>query len=487
MSDIADIAGDALKSAHTDFVKSRRNLWLAVALLALIHLLSVSPYLKASREIATIDGSMRANATLVARLSPDVERLKRGGERAAERLDALLGGATEGMIAEFAALRQLVQRALKGDVPAASTAGDSTFRMPQQMQQMQQMGQSNLAAQPPMQEQSGPAAEQHVAATVSPELRVILQALAAKKPDAFDRLIAHARADIVETAYARVQQAWRRGVRPAYLNALQAVEDQARGVATDAPSLAADTAAALLAAADTLAAQRGAIEAIEISHDSIVDEALGTDWWRTVEGKGAFADAVASSIDAQMREIAEAASTPSAAIEKALALQRQLRDDVVARQAELERQFAAQRAQLATLSGASGAVPVDLVSFIGLFPLLLGLAIGFLILRTAQARRDAAMAAGELARVAPQDRETRIWLTRRLLAGGDARGAALATVAMALGAVLWTGLAALQLRYSPMNAPLSPTISGGLAAFAVIVATAWDIVKIRHLDRCERL
>jgi hypothetical protein len=232
---------------------------------------------------------------------------------------------------------------------------------------------------------SGPVAD-------SPELQKILVALAAGEP-AWEQLIAYARRDIVEAAYARAEREWSRRIRPAYLRALAASTESARRVAGEAPESAAQTAAALYAAADVMTEQRAVLESIEISHDHVVEEALGTDWWGTVEGKGAYADAVAQSVAEQMDAIIESAQAPSAAISTALALQEELRDAPLRRQDELAEQFAEQQAQLVSLSGTAGVVPVDLASFIGLFPLVLGLVLGFMLWRAGEARHQGSLAA----------------------------------------------------------------------------------------------
>jgi hypothetical protein len=319
----------------------------------------------------------------------------------------------------------------------------------------------------------------------SPELRKILEEIAAGE-EAWEELIAYARRDIVEAAYARAEREWSQRIRPVYLRALAASTESARRVAAQAPESAAPTVAALHAAADGMAEQRAILEAIEISHDHVVEEALGTDWWHTVQGKGAYADAVAQSVAEQMQAIIETAQAPSEAIRTTLALQEELRGALERRQQELERQFTEQRAQLASLSGTAGVVPVDLVSFIGLFPLVLGLVLGFMLWRAGQARHQGALAAADLAQAAPDDPVTRAWLARRVLGGGDALAPLLVTPllvtgGLAIGALLWIALAAWQIAHSPSDPPLAAWTSGSLGALVVLVAAGWDLAAIRRL------
>jgi hypothetical protein len=468
MSYIEEVARDALQAAHADLAKARRTLLPVAGVLALIHLLTVYPYLETSREIAGIEAQVAANATLLAQLEPEIAQLQEAGASAGARLSGLLDGVTAEMVGRFADLRTLVALALEGEAPGAQAPPAPAFP-PMQMQMPMQMPQANLPPEP-----------MQAPFVASPELQKILDALAAGE-EAWQELIAYARRDIVEAAYARAEREWTRHIRPAYLRALAESTESARQVAGQAPEAAAQTVAALLAAADAMTEQRAILEAIEIRHDHVVDEALGTDWWRTVEGKGAYADAVAQSVAEQMDAIMQTAQAPAETIRTALALQEELRDTLVLRQEELAQQFAEQRAQLASLAGTAGVVPVDLASFIGLFPLVLGLVLGFMMWRAGQARRQGALAAADLARAAPDAPETRAWLARRVLGGGDAATPALVTIALALGALLWIALAAWQIAGSPGEPPLAPWTSGALAALAVLVAAAWDVAAIRRL------
>jgi hypothetical protein len=501
MSYIEEVARDALQAAHADLAKARRTLLPVAGVLALIHLLTVYPYLETAREIAGIEASMAANADLLAEIEPAIVSLQEAGASAGAKLSTLLERVTNEMVGSFADLRILVARAMAVE-PADEPAPPESMAAQRPMQQMQaqmpmqmQIPQANLPPGPaealpslPMQQMAPDARPDAAAyplpgsvgpAAASPELQEILDALAAGEP-AWEQLIAYARRNVVAAAYARAEREWSQRIRPTYLSALAASTDSARRIAGQAPAAAAQTAAALNAAADAMTAQRAVLEAIELRPDHVVEEALGTDWWRTVEGKGAYADAVAQSVAEQMDAIMQAAQAPSEAIRTALALQEELRDVLVRRQEELAQQFAEQRAQLASLSGTAGVMPVDLASFIGLFPLVLGLVLGFMLWRAGQARQQAARAAADLARAAPREPDTRVWLARRVL-GDDPRAALLTTVALAAGALLWIALAAWQIAGSPGAPPLAPWTSGTLGALAVLVAAAWDMAAIRRL------
>jgi hypothetical protein len=498
MSYIEQVARDALQAAYTDLAKARRTLLPVAGVLALIHLLTVYPYLEASREIAAIETTMAANTGLLAALEPEIAKLQEASASAETQLTTLLKGVTAEMVGSFAGLRSLVASAVEGRtqdaaLPPEPAASSAIQQMPMQMQAPPEPMQMQMQVPPPEQMQlQVPAANMPLDPgaypppgsagpfVASPELQDILAALAAGEP-AWERLIAYARRDIVEAAYARAERDWSRHIRPAYLSALEASTASAWRVAGQAPESAAQTAAALYAAAAAMAEQRAVLETIQISHDQVVDEALGTDWWHTVQGKSAYADAVTQSVADQMDAILQTAKAPSEAIGATLALQEELRAALVLRQEELEQQFAEQREQLATLSGTAGVVPVDLASFIGLFPLALGLVLAFMLWRVGQARHQGAQAAADLGRAAPEDRDVRTWLTRRVLGGGDGLAPSLLTVALAIGALLWIGFAAWQIAQSPGDPPLAPWTSGTLAALVVLVAAGWDLAAIRRL------
>lgn len=470
MSNVEELAQETLKTAQADVARARRNLWLAVAVLALLHLLTVQPYLETQRHVAELGPRIADNAAMLVQLEGASAMIERAGAKAEQELRSSLDGATETMVDDFARLRGLVARAEQGDVPLAwqdGTGGSAQI----QMQQMapEPMNMPNLSA--------GAAS-----AAISPNLQSVLEAIAGREPNAYAQLVDYARHDIVEAAYGDVQQRWARSVRPAYLREIDSLLAQVREASARSESLAEDTTTELRNAADELQARRDSLAALEIRPDAEVDDALGTEWWRTVQGKGAFADAVAESIDGQMREISTAAAAPAATLERILDLQQKLQAELTERQKELERQFAEAQQNLATLSGAGGVLPVDLVASIGLFPLLIGLSLAALVLRGAQARRQAALAAEELAATAPSGSQMRWWLVRQALGGGGATMAMLTTLSIGLAVVAWIILAAVQVADSPLIPPLPPWRAAGIAVIAIVAALAWDGAMIRRLQ-----
>lgn len=507
MSYIGDVARNALTTAHSDLAKARRTLLLVAGLLALIHLLTVHPYLRVSREMAAIEPRIAADDALLARLKPEIDRLSTAGQEANQQIKRVLQRATNRMMADFAELRTLVEKARSGERPVPlppPMPGHAPSAMAGQIAQ-----QAPLQTMPvsPVQPVPGPVSSAMAAQLLQQgpfqtmpvlppnlpglvrdaDLEGVLAALASGAPDAYERLTRYARESIVGTAYASAHREWTTNVRSAYLQVLDQVEHILRVLAKEATNAVSQEAQALSSAAEELAQTRATIEAIEIRPDHRVNEALGTDWWRTVSGKEQYADAVGVSIDNQMQSIAEASVAPAAAINSIRERQQALHSALSSRRAVLETQFAAQTKELATLSGASGVLPIDLKTFIGVFPLVLGVVLALLLLRIGQARHDAARATEELATAAPEDRETRQWLARRALGGDQSTGPVILTAFLAAGACLWIILAAIQLIASLVDPPVATPVACAAGIALVLAAAGWDLRAIRQLDRAKRL
>ncbi|WP_299619853.1 hypothetical protein [Pelagibius sp.] len=516
MSFIEGVAREALVGAHRDLGKARRGYLLVAGVLALVHLLTVHPYISISTEAGRLEASIATKSKALAGLEPELERLQTAQRQTWERLDQALRRATDDMIADFADLGRNVAAARDGRVspdgvvrsaaprpnvgqtlapplqegtqvlPPQGQAPDPFQQMPlsDQFEQMaipeqfampQQQMQQQMQAQglPP------PLNEDDVGTTyIDPDLAEILLALQNPSRDSHERISTYARRTIVEPAYDRAQQNWDRTIRPAYIEALGSAAVAARQAAASLP----DSSEALMAAATALKQEEAAVSAIVISPDQGIDESFESDWWATVGGKLAFASAVVSAVGAQLQG-SSLLGQPFAAVEEALAQQEAVRSALLEQRDALEAQFADQRKQLAALAGTSAFVPVDLRSFIGLFPLVLGLALGLTLLRIGQARREAALALRDLTLAAPEGgRETRIWLTRRAL-DGQAEGLApsLTSAAMAAVALAWIVWSAVSLQDSPLDPPLPAVWSATIGIAMVVGACAWDVAAIRRL------
>ena len=133
MSYIEQVARDALQAAYTDLAKARRTLLPVAGVLALIHLLTVYPYLEASREIAAIETTLAANTGLLAALEPEIAKLQEASASAEAQLTTLLKGVTAEMVGSFAGLRSLVASAVEGEPPGQPPPGPAAPSATQQM------------------------------------------------------------------------------------------------------------------------------------------------------------------------------------------------------------------------------------------------------------------------------------------------------------------------------------------------------------------
>lgn len=508
MSYVAEAAREALRAAGANFRQARRTLFLAAGVLALLHLLTVGPYIGTAKRLAGIEAAMQANQALLAAVDPNVASLADASSHAEKLLTAALDRATQQMIGQFQALQPLVAEARDGHVPPlAPMQSRQNVRqymqqqMPQQaqqqmQQQMQQQAQQQMDPQPLPQQQAPTVAwtdiPQQVAnmpalsqapQAVDPALHAVLTAIAEQQQQAYPAMTAYGRDEIVIPAYRQAQRTWDQDIRPYYTGALTALIKSARAAAANAPHEAKATADSLRTAAGELEKRLSEIEAIALRHDQLVDDSLSSDWWFTVEGKAAYAGAVTTSIKEQLDSILGVASGASKEIQQTLALQARLRGEIKTAQESLKEQFNAQRAQLTSLSGFGGVLPVDLVSFIGLFPLVLGLVLGLLLLRAAEERRQAAQAAADLTAAADADPEARQWLIRQVLGANGWLLTTFLTLAIAIAAAAWVWFAGRQVLGVEPPPVLSSDLSTLLGAGVIAVAALWDLAAVFRLVR----
>jgi len=320
-------------------------------------------------------------------------------------------------------------------------------------------------------------------AAVSAELHKALTAVAEEKPSAPDLMERYAETQIVAPAYQRAHQEWEQRIKPAYLDALEKLEratSQALSQAGEADDEVVDN---LRNANKELKEEIKRVQEVEIHHDARVAESLGADWWSTVSGKVAYADAVTRSIAEQMDRVAGVAGGVTEQIEVAVQAQRELENEAEARQKELEQQFQAQSEQLTSLSGMGGALPIDLRTFIELFPLILGTVLGLLFLRSSEERRRAASAAEDLAMAAPEDREARQWLVHQALSARSLAVPATVTVGLVGAGIAWVWASAIQVEELNDPLPLEPVVSAALGSAVLLVAAGWDLAAVSRLAR----
>lgn len=506
MSFVEGIARDALVGAHRDLGKGRRLFLLIAGLMALVHLLTVHPYLRISTQTAGLEASIAQKTSVLNGLAPELEQLARLQKSSHEALKSTLERATTTMIADFkklgedikafregSALPETVSPAgLSGQVeqgveapqqryeePAApqSAASSDQFQQmtaPEDFDMPQQMALSGQLRRPSASPSSGPPPQVYI----NPVLGSILAAIESREPDAPAQLTAYAKQMIVDPAYERAQRNWDRNIRPPYLAALDSAAAAARKAAAALP----ENSEALESAAAAMEVERAAVSTLVISPDQRLDETFESDWWGTTGGKTVFADAIVSTISEQLTGD-ELLGQPFAAVGDALNRQQAVRTSLLEKRDALEQQFTEQRKQLAALAGASAVVPIDLRSFIGLFPLVLGLVLGFAMLRVGQARREAAQALEDLASIASSaERESHLWLGRRVLGGrSDATAPSLETGLFTGLVVIWIVWSAVSILSSPLEPPIGPAVSALLGSALIIVAAAWDIGASRKL------
>jgi hypothetical protein len=318
------------------------------------------------------------------------------------------------------------------------------------------------------------------------KLEGILQALAGREPDAGGRLKKWAHKNIVAPTYADVQKRWQERIRPNYLKALDEVEAGARGIAQELTAIEsyaidAETSAAMLAAAEALGKQRALMVGLEIAPSRTEAVPVSPDFWETVEGKHDYAQEIGEAVSQRLRALTEAAEGMPAPLHRTLELQKELRTDLLIQQEKLEKRFAQQQKRLASLTGTSDLLPLDLAGFVALFPLIVGLVLGLILLSWAEARRDAAGAAASLD---PQDiDEGRLsaWMIRRVLGEGGGRGAAEAAALLAIGAIVWVIFSARQVGGVVKELPIPAALAAGIAVLIITVACGWDLMAIRRL------
>ena len=466
MTAVQALATETLKQAQQEIAGARRRLYLATVLFALLHLLTVSPYLDAARRMQELKPAMSANAELLAELEPEITRLRNAEESAAKEIKALLQDVTARLVDEFSSLREAIVGVTTGggaalDVVRSGRSGPAP---------MAQMNLPASVAEPSISEREA-----------NTRLASILEAFANSAPDARNQLKDWARDQIVAPAYAEAQRKWEEEVRRDYLRAVDAAMAGAQRIASRARALDTDLAASLTDAAENLAAQREKIASIEVAPSQSEELPVGAEFWETVQGKQSYARSVGDDVANRLRALTGAAEGITEPLRQTVLAQQELQAQLLQQQKALEESFIEQRSRLASLTGGLDALPLELASFIAVFPMVLGLTLGLFIFRRAEARREAAHAAAGFGAGSLDDRALREWLIARALGGSGLRAAAEAS-AFGLIASLWVVMATRTLGGAALDMPISAMLAGSLGVAGILVPSAWDLAAIRRLS-----
>lgn len=413
--------------------------------------------------------AISANAKLLAELEPEMARLRDAEASAARQIESLLQTATARVVEDFSALREAITRVTVGGEPALEVVTEMADPGPAP----QMMAQMNLPASVAMPS----AAEREANRT----LATILEALAAGAPDARDRLKEWARQQIVAPAYTDAQATWDQEVRPHYLKAVDAALAGARRISSDAQALGADLAGALAGAAEDLAGQRKTVASIDIAPGQAQELPVGPEFWETVQGKQGYAQSVGSDVAQRLRALTGAAEAITEPLRRTMSAQKELQSQLLDQQEMLEKNFAEQRERLGSLTGGFDVLPLELGSFIALFPMILGLTLGLLVFWRAEARQEASYAAANLKAGSADERALRAWLIWRALGGSSLQATAEAIVFGLLGGV-WVAIATRSLSGVPLAMPIPTMLAGSLGLLGILIPSAWDVAAIRRLS-----
>jgi cell division protein FtsL len=445
MSYVETAARDALVAATADREGAGRALLVAAALLLLLHVLTVTPYVHTTAELTDLAPKIAHTKETLEQLQAQTQELSAAKEAAKSELKNALDNTTDNMKRSFRTLTDRISRRIGSPLDVlANNPVQSAARPP-----------PNL-----------------------PDEQTLTKLIAAVQQDEVgwgERLTQYARDNLVLPAYAEVNRAWKDRISSKYL----AVIDKTGDLFSKAQKTIPDEASALKDAEVLLVTARQEIENIAISPDDVVDQALGSVWWKSEEGKGAQANAVAQAVDRQLSTTANL-DKAVAAIANVLSKQGRVQAELTQQQVALEKQLEESRNDILAIAGSSAVVPFHAKTLISLFPLVLGTVLAFMIFRVAESRRAATEAAVDLADVS-KDEETRLWLLRRAL--GDQSLASLEAIFIFSAATIWIVVAAVQIYgVSDVLRPPLPVWASALTGEAIIVvSSAWNHVNLRRL------
>jgi hypothetical protein len=206
----------------------------------------------------------------------------------------------------------------------------------------------------------------------------------------------------------------------------------------------------------------------------------GTPFWASVAGKGATLLEVRMSAREALREFGSANSFLET-LEAAVKEQRSVEVELEKKLDALEEAFKQQKGKLSAFGSSLEDVPLDLVTTVSYFPLLIGLVLAALWTRQTGRLKELAWAIQEMTK---EDRESplRSWLVARLpgpwtFAGSSGPVSSLAVAGLA--AVGWISFAGWQLAQLPGTGPKGVLLQCALAAAAVLWALYYRLRAVR--------
>ena len=486
---------EALSAARVEFAQARRRIALSMGLLFLVHLLTVYPYLKLQRSSQILEAKLEKREELAEKLDTSVAALDVSGNTIKNRLQSSLKDGTQRMIDEFTLFRHFFKKAQNGELGSGNTPTFETEvphmqeaefegQLPQQMQSQTMPAQMQTQTMPQQMQQPEHSNSQTSELSfqrpwwVGPIFIQIALDIDEGKPDARARLIDYARNTIVEPAYAVISRNWENILKPTYLKSIQDVESDLQELL----QIESENSGSFREALTNIVSTKESLKSYAISSENQLDNALKNDWWNTVEGKNDYAEALNNQVSEQLEALLTKVQEPINSLKEVIEDQKLAREVLNQELEKLNIQFETQIEQLGNLTGAGGFMPVDLIVFIGLFPLIIGCVPGFFLFRAAWAMRDSAALAEDLIDVPGDHIAEARWHAVRLLTDGSTKNMTILIIVVLMS---WIFVSGVHLLVSPIQPLVKPYLTIVIAIVVVVVPTSIVLNSIKRLEKIQ--
>ena len=428
--------------------------WVAVALLAYLHLGLVVPFASDTRDKAAVDRQLADNRAAEEALKPVLNAADELAKRVNEATDHAAAGLKVELVERFRRLSNVVNQLAELDTSQAGGAEGAALFAPPPQQMQQQMVRDDSSELAPM----------------SAELRRRIAETARKvgPGELPPELQAYIESGLIAPAFMRANQAWAEsGLRIAQAGVAAIAEDIAKARAA-APAAAAEL-DRLAKAVDALGS-----EAKRLTFAPPANSA----WWRTVRGKEGTIQSMTSDLATSVGGF----NTSQMALQR---LSTQIADIVNKNQqvaaalsstlAELDKRAAELQSQLGEIGAPLKVVSFKLAEIAPLMPLIIAAALAAIAAWTADGLRRMALAA-ELVSGEPDGTAIRRWL--HAAAGGSRARVAAVELAVAIAAVAWVVIAARNVAHLSPPFLTQPI----LAVIAITVIVAARVYRWRSAD-----